>query len=450
MSTALRPHAPTALLARLLTGEERITAASLFEARGVSRLSLAVIGVIGAGLCGGLGWAALMPVAEITVSSGEVMPAGSVQHVQHLEGGILARLLVAEGDVVEEGQPLLELSAGLAEPELAQLRSRLAALTLRSAQLAAALQDRDELPGGAAEEYRALAESEAAILRARRLSHARQREVLERQIEMRRAEMATLESQSASMQHQIGYLREQVTGRADLVSRGLSPRFQLLEYQRELARMEGAQNGLRQDALRLAEALGEAQSRLAELESRYRAELISELGKVTADTAELRQAIQRVEDRVGRLRVTAPVRGTVQGLQTQTIGGVIAPGTTILDIVPSEGALRVEARISTRDIGYIRPGQPVAVKVLTYDYTRFGSIAGTVSRVSPSSFRDAQGTPFYKAEIALESDHVGQRPEARISSGMTVLADIRTGERSLLNYLLAPIYRSLDEAFRER
>lgn len=451
MSSTLRPNSPTSALARSLTGEDRVTGASLFETEGISRLAMiAVLGVALLLACG-VAWAAIMPVAEISVSSGEVLPVGSVKQVQHLEGGIVARVLVEEGALVEEGETLVEMDPGQAEPELGQLRTRLTSLLLQAQQIGAVMNGQESVAAGpAGEGYRELVQAQAELLQARSQAHATQRRVVYQQIQGRRAELDVNRSQVDSIINQIGFLREQVVGRRELVSKGLAPRFQLLESQRELARLDGNHVALVREATRTREALGESEARLGELDSRFRAELATELSKVTSEMQELRQAIQRAEARVQRLRVVAPVRGTVQNIQMKTAGGVVAPGAMLLELVPADAKLRVEARISARDIGHIRLGQEARVKVLTFDYTRFGVIPGVVTNVSASSFHDRDGTPFYKAELSLSREHVGLQADSRILSGMSVLADIRTGEHSLLHYLLAPLQRSLGEAFRER
>ncbi|WP_083747528.1 HlyD family type I secretion periplasmic adaptor subunit [Teichococcus deserti] len=451
MSSTLRPNSPTSALARSLTGEDRVTGASLFETEGISRLAMVSVLGIGGLLVAALGWSAVMPVAEISVSSGEILPVGSVKQVQHLEGGIVARVLVEEGALVEEGQALVEMDPGQAEPELNQLRTRLTGLQLQAQQITAVMGGQESISiSPAEEEYRELVRAQAELLQARSRAHAVQRQVINQQINGRRAELEVNAGQVESILNQIGFLREQVVGRRELVSKGLAPRFQLLESQRELARLDGNHVSLVREATRTREALGESEARLTELETRFRADLATELSKVTAEMQELRQAIQRAEARVQRLRVAAPARGTVQNIQVKTSGGVISPGALLMELVPADAKLRVEARITARDIGHIRVGQEARVKVLTFDYTRFGVIPAVVTNVSASSFHDRDGTPYYKAELALSREHVGLQADSRILSGMSVLADIRTGENSLLRYLLAPLQRSLGEAFRER
>ena len=171
---------------------------------------------------------------------------------------------------------------------------------------------------------------------------------------------------------------------------------------------------------------------------------------MASEAAETRVAIVRAQDRVDRLRVRAPVSGRVKGLEVKTVGGVLDPGATMMEIVPDNTQLKVEARISTQDIGHVHVGQAANIKVLTYDYSRFGTILGEISQISPTTFMDEEGVPFYKADIILENPYVGENVDLAVAPGMTVIADILTGEKMLLEAIMSPVIKSFDSAFRER
>ena len=175
------------------------------------------------------------------------------------------------------------------------------------------------------------------------------------------------------------------------------------------------------------------------------------MGSVTGELAQVRETIAKLQDRVRRLDITAPTRGIVKGLTTRTIGAVIGPGELIVEIVPLDDVLVAEVRISPRDIGHLRIGQSANVKVTTYDPARFGVVEGRLKRVSASTFKDEEGEPFYKGIIELSQAFVGSDPDRNpVLPGMVVDADIVTGSKSLMQYLLKPVYRGLDSAFRER
>ena len=195
----------------------------------------------------------------------------------------------------------------------------------------------------------------------------------------------------------------------------------------------------------------EARRRRAELLARLREASGKEASKLGSELAELEQALQRARARVRRLKVRAPVAGVVKGLAVNTIGSVVEPGAVLMEIVPIGKSLVVESRVSTADVGHIRAGQPVEVRVASYESARFGTVEGTLERVSASTYVDEHGKPYYRAEVALSRKYLGNDPErAPLLPGMTVEADIITGHKSLLDDILKPVYRGFQTAFRER
>jgi adhesin transport system membrane fusion protein len=244
----------------------------------------------------------------------------------------------------------------------------------------------------------------------------------------------------------------QVATRAGLVEKSLAPRKGLLDLQREQVRVRAQLSEVDGQAIRAERAISEAEARIPELLARTAKDVAEEIAKNEAESIELRANVARAQDRVERLVIRAPVQGTVKGLQTETIGGVIQAGSTVLEVIPSDVPLIVEARVQTRDIGFVHVGQPAEVKVSAYDYTRFGTARGVVDTISATTFQDEKGLPFYRARIRLASNYVGTGPrrDNPIVAGMTVLTDIQTGEKTVLAYLLKPIVRAATEALRER
>ncbi|MBF0214090.1 MAG: HlyD family type I secretion periplasmic adaptor subunit, partial [Magnetococcales bacterium] len=195
----------------------------------------------------------------------------------------------------------------------------------------------------------------------------------------------------------------------------------------------------------------ELQGRLHESDEQRRHEAQKELNTALAEQAQVDEQIARLENRVARLVITAPVRGVIQEMGTSTLKGVIPPGGLVAKIIPLGDTLDAEIRITTRDIGHVKVGQPVTIKVLTYDYARYGTIAGEMRSISPDAFMDDKQQPYFKGLVRLSAHHLGSRPGVNeILPGMTVQADIHTGSKTLMAYLLKPIYASINEAFRER
>lgn len=411
----------------------------------VSMASWLAVGMLAAGLV----WAAHTEVVQVAQAPGEIVPAGSVQLVQHLEGGIVKSIRVHEGDIVEAGQALVELDRTAALAELDQMRAREAALRLHAERLRAFAEGRAaSLPDlGEA----SLSRDQAAILASQIKAQASQRAVLDRQLAARRSDLKAMESQQKTLERQIQITGEALQMRTKLAEQGLNSRLVLLDIQREMNRVQGELSGVAVNIVRARDAIGEAEQRIVELDARLSADAMRELGTVTAELRQVEEASVRLEDRVARTEVKAPLRGIVKELRTKSAGGVVLPGGAVAEIVPIGQELLAEVRVQPSDVGQIRVGQPVQVKVSTFDFARHGGVSGELVHVSASTFAVPNARPFYKAMVRLDRRHVGEDPKRNLLvPGMTVLADIKTDERTVLRYLLNPIYRSFESAFHEK
>lgn len=445
MSNLPVPSATRADPARI----RQLSLAIQLEEGGQSKLMRLAVWLVLGLLAGGVAWASVTEVAQVARAPGEVVPAGNVIAVQHLEGGIVRRVDVREGDLVEEGQTLIEIDRTAALAELDQMKAREASLRLQAERLRAFAEGRGAnlVSAGEAE----MSRDQAAILRTQEQSRASQRAVLERQLGARRQDLSALESQRETLQRQLRFISEAADMRQKLYDQGLNSRLSLLDVQREQSRVQGDISNAQVGIARAREAIAEAEQRLIELDTRLATESMREFGSVTTELRQIEESRVRLEDRVARTEVKAPVRGLVKELRVRSEGAVATPGQTLLELVPVGRELEIEARVQPSDIGQIRIGQSVAVKVSTFDFARFGNVPGTVRHISASTFTDPQGRPFYRAIVTLERDYAGNDPQRnRLVPGMTVLADIRTDERTVLRYLLNPIYRSLDAAFSEK
>ncbi len=408
---------------------------------------LAVVAIVAAFV----GWAAVAEIDEVAHTTGSVVPSGRVQKIQHLEGGIVAEILVDEGTLVEPGQVLLRLDPAHAVAEMEQMRARAAALALHQERLGAFGTDRDPDFSFVRPEHQPLADAQRTIHEIAVAARSSRARVLHEQIEQREAELAVLAEQETTLQRQAALLGEELAMREELFRKNLSSKIVLLDVQRRVSEVEGALAALRSDRQRLISALAEARDRLSELDTELKREALTEMGRVTNEIAEVREALARHSDRVRRLAISAPVAGVVKGLAVRTIGGVVQPGETLMEIIRVSDELIVETRISPRDVGHVAVGRPVTVKVSAFDFARYGSVAGVLEDVSASTFLDEHERPYYKGFVRLSQPHVGDDPERhRILPGMTVQADIDTGSKTLLQYLLKPVYASMDAAFRER
>jgi len=389
-------------------------------------------------------------ITEAAVVHGEVVPGESVKIVQHLEGGIIAEVLVEEGQLVSKGQPLARLDEASAQAELDQMLALETSLVLRAQRLRAFVMGK-EPNFSASDKYADLVEDQYSLLETQLRAHNSQRKVIESRIQQRAAHVAALEEQKTPLQDRVGISQQLLDMRKTLLDKGLVSRVTYLESERAYSQARGDLTGLQGKIAEARGALGEARNSLLELDAKLRNEASEEMGRVTAELAQVREKLARLEDRVARLEIAAPVRGIVKGLQVKTIGGVVRPGETLMDLVPLGEALVAEVKIKPSDIGHVAIGQPAKVKVSTYDSARFGGIEGTLKQISASTFQEDKGEAFYKGVIELSKDYVGNDPKAYpIFPGMVVDADIVTGNRSLFRYFLKPVFRGLDSAFHER
>ncbi|MCG8547438.1 MAG: HlyD family type I secretion periplasmic adaptor subunit [Alphaproteobacteria bacterium] len=398
-----------------------------------------------------IGWASITPLTETARAPGQVVPDGSVIAVQHLEGGIVSDILVKDGTAVEKDAVIIRLDKTAATAELEEKKARIAALSLEAERHRAFADGRVPNFSGVAAKYSHLVDDNMAIYKLQTESRNHERVVLQRQIDQRQSELAVLNEQKATIKEQIGIARELTQMRGKLMKSGHISRVVYLRTKQELSSAEGELREVLGKIVKANQALAEAKGKLAETEAKLNNEAATEMARVTSELEQLRQSVQRLEDRVARTDIRAPVHGIVKGLQVRSIGAVIPPGGVISEIVPINEELVVEARISPTDIGHIKVGQTANVVITTYDFARFGSIEGQVDKISATTFLEENGNVFYKVIVKLSHNFVGDKPGLNlIVPGMITEVAINTGQRTLMNYLLRPVYVALNRAFGER
>jgi len=397
-----------------------------------------------------IGWTAITTLTETTKASGEVVPSGSVMSIQHLEGGIVSKILVRDGDLVGKGDILAQLDPTSSFAQLEEMEARYAALETRRERLRAFAENREPNFDRIKARYQSSVREERAILRQQYQALANERDVLRHQRAQRKSELVVLGRQASRLKSRIANLAKQKNMHESLVKRGLVSQIvylQTLEYYNGAV---GESAEIKGKIVRGQSAIEEASGKIQRLDSSRRNDALGESGKISGEMAGIRELIVRAKDRAARIDVRAPVRGIVKGLTVHTIGGVVTPGGLITEIVPVNQELVVEARVSPIDIGHISPGQKASVKVTTFDVARFGELEGKVTKISATTFKDRQDEIYYKAEIRLNKNYVGNKPDENlVLPGMVAEVDIITGERTLLRYLLRPIFQSLDRAFPE-
>lgn len=438
----------------LLKGEKQtrfLSRSILLEEAGPPRAVFTTVTLCAFLVFGFLVWAAIVQLDEKTAAPGEILPINFVQPVQHLEGGIVAQILVQDGDDVKAGDPLVVMDDTAFLADLDRMRTRHAALTLQEERLRAFALDRTLDYSAFVEGFGELRDDQAAVFEAQSKARDAQLSVVRSQIEERRNELDGLKQQEAMLSEQVDLVAEEVSLRGELVEKGLSSKLIYLGTKRELSRTQAELAQVRSNQARTRANLAESESRYLELESRLRNDALSELSQISSERQEVAEELKRLEDKVSRLMVTAPVDGTVNGLTVKSVGSVLAPGALVAEVVPNQRELVAEVRISPQDVGHVKVGKPALVKVETYDFARYGGIEGKVSHVSAASFLDEEGQPYFKGRVSLERNFVGpEQANYILTPGMTLVADIKTGEKSLMGYLVRPVYNALGPAFSER
>jgi len=393
-------------------------------------------------------WASLVPIDEVASAPGEILPQLQVQPVQHLEGGIVAEINAADGQAVRKGDPIITLDGAAVLADLERAKARRTALALQAERLLAFSTGRAARfttdPTGQ------LAGGEAVILSAQRQSREAQLAVAASQSAEKRHEVEALRGREEGLRRQVELLKREMAARKPLVDRGLISSLSYLAQERELSRLEGNLAETTGDRRQAETAVVEAQRSGHEIDQRLRADALNDYGSVAGQLTQADQEVKRLESQAQRLVVRAPMDGTVKGLTAISVRQVIPPGGVVAEVVPQTGPIVAMVRMSPAEIGHVRVGSDAIVKVATYDFTRNGGVHGTVDYVSASSFVDEEGHSYFKVRLALASDHVGARQQNYVlKPGMTVVADVKTGSKTLTQYLFKPVSRALDNSFRE-
>ncbi|MBL4665805.1 MAG: HlyD family type I secretion periplasmic adaptor subunit [Sneathiella sp.] len=396
-------------------------------------------------------WAQKAEIDEVSVASGEVIPSGAVQTIQHIDGGTISEIATSEGDIVKKGQILVRLDPTNIRGELKQLETQMVIWELKGMRLKA-FAENQKITGSIANPcFTDLLKEQRNLLAIQQLDLKNQQSVLLTQIEQRRSEFSLLQEQILILAAQIKPLQEQLKIREGLLKSSTLSRFDFLDSQRQFLQEQGKLDELGLKQKSAEQAIQEAVGRLDELNSRLKKEALNEMASANAETLKIEEKLIRLSEALGRLNIVSPVDGVIQGMDVNSVGTVIQPGNPILSIVPIDQELIVETRIRPEDIGFLQLGQTATVKFTTYNYSRCGSVEGELTHISATTFEDEQGESFYKGKVALSQSFVGSNPERNlILPGMTATTDIHSGKKTLLDYLLKPIHTTLTQSFRER
>ncbi|MSP81922.1 MAG: HlyD family type I secretion periplasmic adaptor subunit [Alphaproteobacteria bacterium] len=397
-------------------------------------------------------WALFAQFEEVSIAVGEVVPQGQVKVVQHLEGGIIESIFVQEGDTVKAGDPLLQLDLSASSSREQELTVTLDGFILRRARLDAEASGSDLVfPADVASRRPDTVRSEQLAFETRRLELESTLSGLGDQIQQRELDIKQLETERGSKANDLGLAREELAISASLLVDELTSKVDHLSIQREVEQLEGEIASIGSAIARAKSTLSEAKEKLREAGLNFRRTALDELGKVQLAIDQTRQELGKATAQSRRTEINSPIDGVVKGVRYHTIGAVVSPGEPVMEIVPSNENLVIEAKLRPNDIGYVSPGQAAVVKISTYDFARYGGLEATIILVSADSTTTDDGATFFRVVAQTDKNYLGASPgDLPITAGMEATVDIHTGKRSVMHYLLKPVLKLRSEAFRER
>ena len=395
-------------------------------------------------------WAGIAKVDVIVRTEGQIIPAGKAQIVQHLEGGIVRKILVQEGQVVVAGQPLMELSDVQTLSNLEQEQSGLDALRGREARLLAELNGHDTIVFPEKLNDPNVIRVETAAWQARRTQLAEEVQVLQALSLQKKNEIEEISSKQKNLLQELALAERKHHVIDGLRKNNAASELEVLDSQVRIQQLKSQISDAKNAVPRLQAALSESESRVKEAIARFRAEASADLTKVQENIEELSHDINTSVDRQERNIVRSPVAGLVNKLNITTIGAVVRPSERLLEITPSDQRIVIETRSKPNDRAHLRRGLPARVRIGAYDYATYGTFEGHVTGVSADTLIDERDNSYYRVnvEVDVSSDVPHARAPGVLMPGMAASADIAVGKRTILSYLLSPLLKFRDGAFR--
>ncbi len=394
-------------------------------------------------------WAALAQVDEVTRGEARVISSRQLQVVQSLDGGVVAEILVREGQAVEAGQLLLRIDETRATSGVRESAAQGVALRARTARLRALAEGRPFEPPVATNEQQARTIDEERRLFDARLSElSTQLSINRQQLAQRAQELVEMQARRASAQRGLELALQELGQTRPLLATGAVSQVDVLRLEREVTRNRGDAEQASAQIARVQAAIGESQRKAEETQQVFRSEARRDLAEAMGKLNALDEGAVALADRVSKAQVKSPVRGRVQRLLANTVGGVVQPGKDLVEIVPLDDSLVLEARVAPKDIAFIAPGQEAMVKFSAYDFSIYGGLDAKVENISPDSVVDERGLAFYL--VRVRTRRTGFSDQQPIIPGMTAEVDVLTGKKTVLAYLLKPVLKVQANALRER
>lgn len=411
-----------------------------------------VLLLIGLTLGAAIGWASWAVVQQVTTGEGKIIPSSHVQVVESLEPGIVAQIMVKEGDKVKKSQPLLRIDDTGSSSRLGELHRKQAALNAELHRLNAhiAKQKIYKIPTDVAAEDVAFYQNQSDVFLANRRRLDEQVEIRKKQLQQKKQAYAEAVNAAKSSKVQLQLANRELKLIKRLYKRKAVPEIDLIRVQKQSAKLNGDLKTWKAAKLRLQAEIDEAKLLIGAEESVFLAEVSTRVSKISAEISIVEHTMRAASDTVRRAVLRSPVDGIINKLNVAGLNEVVKAGTAVAEIVPIDDTLLVEVKIRPEDVGFIRPGLPATIRVTAYDYTRYGTLTGKVERIAADTTTDRDNQTFYRVIVSRQAgDNDSQAEKLDIIPGMVATVDITTGDRTVLDYLMKPILVLKDRALRD-
>ncbi len=415
----------------------------------IARFTVWIAGLL---LIVALAWANYAVLEEVTTGEGKAIPSSKIQTIQNLEGGIVAEIFVREGQMVNRGDTLLRLDSTRFRSNQEESEVDRLALLAQIERLSAEAEGKPlVMSAELIDQAPQLAEDERGLYESRQQRLHSEQRTLREQLVQKRQEQAEFRAKQQQYRSSLALIQQELNMSTPLVASGAISAVEVLRLRRSIVEVRGALEATTLALPRAQAAANEIKSRIEQADLTFRAEAFKGLNEARTQWQKITASGVAIQDRVSRTTVTSPVKGIIKQLKINTIGGVVQPGSDMLEIVPLDDSLLIEARVRPQDVAFLHPGQKAMVKFNAYDYTIYGGLKANLELISADTIVDKDGRSFYLIQVRTDKSHLGSDEHPLlIIPGMVATVDIITGKKSVLDYLLKPVLKARAEALRER
>ena len=426
-----------------LQADAVMSTATTYRAQTLVRTALLIVVLL-------IVWATFAHVDEVTKGEAKVVPSKQLQVIQALDGGVVTEIKVQEGQVVEAGQLLLRIDETRATSGVRESAAQTFSLKVKSIRLKALAEGTSFVPpiAGGPEEQRVVDE-ESQLYDSKRSELSALVGISQQQLAQRQQELSEVRAKRESATRSLELSQQELSKTRPLLATGAVSEVEVLRLERDVTRARGDMEQAGAQSARVQASIAEASRKIQETELSFRKEARKELSETLGRLNSLTEGAVALVDKVDKAQVKSPVRGRVQRLMANTVGGVVQPGKDIVEIVPLDDALVLEAKIQPKDIAFIHPGQNATVKFTAYDFSIYGGLDAQVENISPDTITDERGVnTYYVVRVRTAQPNFGEKMP--IIPGMTAEVDILTGKKTVMSYLLKPVLKAKTYALRER